>query len=113
MEYVTKEIMELIVKEIIDAVKTLRDEDMSIDKVKEILESNGIVEVIEKVNVYVKCRYYGDFVRCMDCGKLMLIELGGTACKECKSENLKWYDEDKPEWTIEELEKNGFEVIKK
>lgn len=54
----------------------------------------------------------GDLVRCSDCGELMLINAGGTICGKCKSENLMWYDEDKPEWTAEELETEGFTVVK-
>lgn len=71
---------------------------------------------MEEVKVYADCLnmdYKGDLVRCMDCGELMLIQIGGTACGECESENLQWYDENRPEWTIEELEENGFIVIEK
>ena len=57
------------------------------------------------------CR--GDFVKCVDCDELMLLEIGGTACLECESENLLWFDEDKPEWTVEELEEAGFTIIEK
>ena len=55
----------------------------------------------------------GDLVRCSDCGELMLIQIGGTACGECESENLQWYDSDRPEWTIAELEESGFIIIEK
>ena len=68
----------------------------------------------EEVKVYVDCLNAdnrGDLVRCSDCGELMLIQIGGTACGECESENLMWYDEDKPEWTIDELEVDGFIII--
>ncbi len=71
---------------------------------------------MEEVKVYVDClnmNHSGDLVRCMDCGEVMLIQLGGTSCGECESENIQWYDEDKPEWTMEELEKEGFIVIEK
>lgn len=71
---------------------------------------------MEKVKVYTNCLNMdnrGDLVRCSDCGELMLIQLGGTSCGECKSENLQWYDENKPEWTIEELEQLGFIIIEK
>ncbi len=30
----------------------------------------------------------GDFVRCLDCGELMLMQLGGTVCRECERGNL-------------------------
>ena len=52
-------------------------------------------------------------VRCSDCGELMLMSVGGTACGECESENLEWFDENKQEWTIEELEEVGFILIEK
>ena len=74
------------------------------------------VECMEEVKVYIDCLnadYRGDFVRCVDCGELMLIQIGGTACGECESENLIFYDNNKPEWTIEELEKAGFILIEK
>lgn len=74
------------------------------------------VECMEEVKVYIDCLnadYRGDFVRCVDCGELMLIQIGGTACGECESKNLIFYDNNRPEWTVEELEKNGFIIIEK
>ena len=71
---------------------------------------------MEEVKVYVDClndNHGGDFVKCTDCGELMLMQIGGTACGECESENLQWYDDDKTEWTIEELEKAGFIIVEK
>ena len=71
---------------------------------------------MEEVKVYVDCLdgdNRGDLVRCSDCGELMLIQIGGTACGECESENLQWYDDNKSEWTIAELEEAGFIVIEK
>ncbi len=71
---------------------------------------------MEEVKVYVDClnkEHIGDFVRCADCGELMLMQIGGTACGECESENLQWYDENKPEWTVEELKGAGFIIIEK
>lgn len=47
----------------------------------------------EIVRVYTDClnaEGCGDFVRCMDCRELMLMQIGGTACGECESENLQW-----------------------
>ena len=71
---------------------------------------------MEEIKVYVDCLdgdNRGDLVRCSDCGELMLIQIGGTACGECESENLQWYDSDRPEWTIAELEESGFIIIEK
>ncbi len=71
---------------------------------------------MEEVKVYVDCLNSdrrGDLVRCSNCGELMLMQLGGTACGECESENLVWYDENRPIWTIGELEAEGFIVIEK
>ena len=71
---------------------------------------------MEEVKVYVDCLdrdSRGDLVRCSDCGELMLIQIGGTACGECESENLQWYDDNKPEWTIAELKEAGFIAIEK
>ena len=55
----------------------------------------------------------GDLVKCCDCGKNMLLEIGDTECKECGSSNLQWYDSDRPEWTKNGLEECGFNVIEK
>ena len=69
----------------------------------------------ECVIVYVDCLNAdgrGDLVRCSDCGALILMNLGGTVCG-CESENLMWYDEDRPEWTIAELEEAGFIIDEK
>ena len=71
---------------------------------------------MEEVKVYMdylNVDHIGDLVRCIDCGELMLMQLGGTACGECESENLIWYDDDRPEWTISELEEAGFVIIEK
>lgn len=73
-------------------------------------------EYKEEVIVYIDCLNedgIGDLVRCSDCGELMLMQIGGTACGECESKNLQWYDEDRQEWTIEELEKEGFIISDK
>ena len=81
------------------------------DSMEESEETN-----MEEVKVYVDCLdgdNRGDLVRCSDCGELMLIQIGGTACGECESENLQWYDDNRPEWTIAELEEAGFIVIEK
>lgn len=43
----TKESMELLIEEIVDAVESTEDRDEQFDMVKEILEGNGIVEIKE------------------------------------------------------------------
>lgn len=71
---------------------------------------------MEEVKVYMDCLnedQRGDLVRCSDCGELMLIQLGGTTCGECESENLQWHDVNKPEWNVEELKESGFIIIEK
>lgn len=81
-----------------------------------VIEIGKAMGFTEEVIVYTDCLNddnRGDFVRCTDCGELMLMNLGGTACGECESENLQWYDKNRPEWTIEELEKAGFILIEK
>lgn len=73
-------------------------------------------ENMEEVKLYVGCLNddnRGDLVRCSDCGELMLMQIGGTSCGECESENLQWYDNNKPEWTIEELKEARFIVLEK
>lgn len=70
----------------------------------------------ECVRVYTDCLNAdnrGDLVRCVDCGELMLLQIGGTICGECESENLEWYDYNYPEWSIEELEQKGFIIVEK
>lgn len=72
--------------------------------------------VNEEVIIYTDCLNSdskGDFVRCSDCGALMLMQLGGTACGECESENLQWVDDNKPEWSYEEVENAGYIIIEK
>jgi Zn finger protein HypA/HybF involved in hydrogenase expression len=64
----------------------------------------------EVVKVYIdelNENHLGDFVRCNDCGCLMLMQLGGTTCGDCESENLEWADE-RQEVTLEELEVEGY-----
>ncbi len=74
------------------------------------MEENNMGEI---VRVYTDCLNTdgrGDFVRCSDCGELMLMQLGGTTCRECESENLQWADEKHQECSIEELEQLGYIV---
>lgn len=73
-------------------------------------------EASEEVKVYIDCLnddQRGDLVRCVDCGELMLIQIGGTVCGECGSEHLEWYDYLFPEWTIDELRNREFIIIEK
>lgn len=72
-------------------------------------------ELNEVVRVYEDCLNLdglGDFVRCADCGELQLIQLGGTACGSCESENLMWYEDEEgnriDETTDNRLEEMGF-----
>lgn len=46
MEFkLTTESMDLLVESIVDAVETTEDRDMQFEKVKTILEDNGIIEI--------------------------------------------------------------------
>lgn len=65
----------------------------------------------EIVKVYTDCldkNGYGDFVRCSDCGELMLMQIGGIACGECESENLQWAIDGLYECTVKDLKKMGY-----
>ena len=49
MEFkLTTESMDLLVESIVDAVETTEDRDMQFEKVKTILEDNGIIEIKTK-----------------------------------------------------------------
>lgn len=69
----------------------------------------------EIVRVYTE-EESGDFVRCSDCGELQLMQLGGTVCGECESENLQWHTDENgneiQEISVTELEKMGFVIEK-
>lgn len=69
----------------------------------------------EEVIIYTECLldHVGDFVRCTDCGTLMLMKLGETACGVCGSKNLQWVDNNEPEWSYEEVEAAGYIIIEK
>lgn len=74
------------------------------------------MEYKEIVYVYTDCLnldHVGDFVRCMSCGALMLMQIGGTACGVCEGENLEWVNETKQEWSYEELEEAGYIIVEK
>lgn len=43
----TKESMELLIEEIVDAVESTEDKDIQFEMIKTILEDNGIVEIKE------------------------------------------------------------------
>lgn len=90
--------------------------EINVNKEFDLYEYGNEIEVKEEVKVYTDCLnadYMGDLVRCMDCGELMLIQIGGSVCGECESENLTWYDNNKPEWNVKELEDAGFIIIEK
>lgn len=53
---------------------------------------------------------YGDFVKCNDCGNLSIIQLGGTVCPHCSSENLSWADDDHEECHPVDLERMGYRI---
>ena len=64
----------------------IRFQSFNNDFIQEMEETN-----MKEVKVYADCLdgdNRGDLVRCSDCGELMLIQIGGTACGECESENL-------------------------
>ncbi len=48
MSTITKEGMELLIEEIVDAVESTEDRDEQFEMVKTILEGNGIVEMIDE-----------------------------------------------------------------
>jgi hypothetical protein len=39
----------------------------------------------------------GDFVKCIDCGRLMLVNVGEGICPECCGDNLIWASDNKEE----------------
>lgn len=49
--------------------------------------------------------HHGDWVRCMDCGALMLLPHGADACPECTGEHLAWASdkEEEKEMTLDKL----------
>lgn len=53
----------------------------------------------------------GDFVRCSDCGELMLTQIGATVCGECGSENLEWVNEACQECSMGCLESFGYILV--
>lgn len=51
----------------------------------------------------------GDWVRCSDCGAVMLLPCGADSCPECTGENLSWASdkEDEKEMTMDKLYQNS------
>lgn len=54
---------------------------------------------------------YGDFIKCIDCGKLQLVQLGAAQCDACKSENLIWCNIKQPECDTDELIRQGYTIL--
>lgn len=48
MGRITRESMEMLLEEIVDAIESTEDRDTQFEMLKTILEGNGIVEVIEE-----------------------------------------------------------------
>lgn len=54
----------------------------------------------------------GDFVRCVNCGETMLVNLGEDTCPRCKKDALVWVDSEHPEVSADELEEYGYIVYR-
>jgi len=54
----------------------------------------------------------GDFVKCVECEKTMITDIGLEHCPLCgEFDKLMWVNDDYREITIKELIKMGYEVI--
>lgn len=54
----------------------------------------------------------GDFVRCNQCDRIMLLPVGADRCPECECENgLMWVDDENQESSAEKLKAAGHEVM--
>lgn len=40
---------------------------------------------------------HGDFCKCMNCGRTMLLDIGTDVCPECEQEMLSWVDDNHQE----------------
>lgn len=67
-------------------------------------------ETVKIYTNYFNSDHTGDFVKCTDCGSLMLIHIGEEKCRECGSKNLQWADENHQECDIETLEKLNYTI---
>lgn len=48
---------------------------------------------------------YGDLVKCMNCGRVILVNSGTETCPECdESGTLSWVDDRKQEYRIDDPE---------
>lgn len=54
---------------------------------------------------------YGDFIKCLDCKKLQLVQFGAVQCGACKSENLLWCEAGHPECDADELIRQGYTIL--
>lgn len=45
---------------------------------------------------------YGDFVRCCNCGRSMVVDLREDKCPYCKTETLKWEEETNENQEVDE-----------
>lgn len=60
---------------------------------------------MQKTRIYNRV-FHGDWVKCNDCGAIMLLPCGADQCPECTSENLSWQDTNKQETDVEQLGEN-------
>ena len=72
-----------------------------------------LMDDVEETNVLYKVSgdnqgEHGDFVKCVNCGKLMLVNIGEDNCPECGKESLVFVDNDNPEYTRFQLEELGY-----
>ena len=54
----------------------------------------------------------GDAIKCFDCGKYNLLEIGGNKCLSCGRCNNVWIDSNEPEMTTERFIKKLKELLK-
>ena len=65
---------------------------------------------MNKVDTYVG-NGLGDFVRCNNCGAVMLVPCGTDICPDCDTEGcLSWVDENRQEQRLSELLNTGYTV---
>lgn len=69
-------------------------------------ESEPVIVFRDKLSV----DGYGDFIRCLDCGRLMLVEAGDENCALCGSENLQWAEDEYEEADVAAIESLGYSV---
>ena len=77
-------------------------------------ETACFIPVLNEITLNNQSLENGDFVQCINCGRLMLVNIGTEECPGCKKHSLSWADSQQ-EYGLDgsQLKEKGYELLDK